>query len=95
MNTLPKKMSYRNGDFSFIEHNLYRQIIEHDYRVIDENHLWEYLKHHNSWDNNNNYLAKYTWASGYLSFNFHLVMDDLRRIAINGWKNFVDRYKSA
>jgi len=90
--------SYTPGDFSFMNDNLWRSTLEHDYKSIPQEG-WDALKRHNPdksfmwhtngafWDSiRNNMYGGHSAASQAISLR------SMEQIAKSGWTEFVKSY---
>lgn len=84
-------MIYRPGDFSFYRDVDFKQALEHDYKVVENNDLWTFLKNH---DNGSlmfsNVLNGYEWWGGHSGSSFGCSMRIMESIAKNGWDFYVN-----
>lgn len=87
-------MSNEFGDFFFINDDDMQDFLTHDFKIIQDNHLWNYFQKH---DENKSFmfcneLQKYKWYPGHSGASYGCSMRIMEHIAKYGWTNYVTSY---
>ena len=81
---------YPEGDFSFIFCNYTRMVMQHDYNVVKQNKLWDYLKKRSFDDSGFIYhMRQYDWWYQHTGMTLGISLKRMEYIAKYGWDAFV------
>ena len=83
---------YKEGDFSFIEDEHLKKAFTHDYKVIIDNNLQNYLKNDILYENSILYISrsnKYNWYPNHNNISIFLSLITIQKILIYGWDRYV------
>ena len=82
------------GVFSFVKDQYQREILEHDYKVADDNNLWNFFKNHEIEKPFifSRELVEYGWSEEHSGASWALCMRDLEHIAKYGWESYMGLY---
>jgi hypothetical protein len=84
---------YKEGDFSFIIDDYYKKAFEHDYKIIIENKLQNYLINEIFNQNHDIYLFniyKYNWYPFHNNMSLLISLETIRNILLIGWDRYVE-----
>jgi hypothetical protein len=99
--TTPAKMSYKSGDFSFVEDATTREMIDDAYKAIDAvSGGWEFMERDPgdggfmfSGDPYSTAIQKNMKYNGHSGASYGWTMRVMQRIARVGWERFVAEFK--
>ena len=81
---------YPEGDFSFIMCNYTRMVMQHDYNIVKQHNLWDYLKKRSFDDSGFMYhMRQYGWYQGHSGMTLAITLKRMEYIAKYGWDAFV------
>ena len=86
---------YKEGDFSFIVHDHLKKAFEHDYKMIIECNLKNYLLNEILNDNQNHDLfliniSRYNWYPFHNKMSLYMSLKTMQEILLIGWDRYVE-----
>lgn len=89
------------GDFSFVKDPVMREMMEDLFNAIHVANAWDYmmegpkgLSFSMSMDPELFEIARYAQYKYYSAVSYDFIMEKMQRIALYGWKAFVEHWKS-
>ena len=94
-------MTFEIGDFSFIQNNMFKHVIQNAYTYVNNNNLWEFFKTYTPEHDKGYMFSKHPTLDqistaldkdGHSAASFALTMRNMQLIANNDWNTYVNLY---